>query len=395
MKIEFSNSLKRLPKYIFASIEELKLKKKKEGIDLISLGIGDPDIPTPDFILDEIAKELRNPKNHQYPSSNGTPEFRQAVSRWYKNRFNVIINPDTEVSHVIGGKDGVANISRAFVDPGDYILAPSPGYPVYQNGAAILNSAHAWVLPLTKENNFLPDYDKIPKNIIQKAKILYLNYPNNPIGAIADEKFLKKSIEFALENNIIIIYDNPYSEFTFGDYIAPTILQYNGGMDCAVEINSCSKMFCMTGHRVGWVAGNAKIIEGLVKVKSNIDSGGPAYIQNGVIRALDMYKSPKKPEFVENIMKIYEQRMKYLVNRLNNMDWKVEMPKATFYLWAPLPNGETNSMEFTKKLIEVGVVVTPGIGFGQEGEGYVRFAVTVDINKLKQACDKIELVIKK
>ncbi|MHA1394330.1 MAG: aminotransferase class I/II-fold pyridoxal phosphate-dependent enzyme [Promethearchaeota archaeon] len=359
-------------------------------MNLISLGIGDPDIPTPDFILDEIANELRKPENHQYPSSEGTSKFRNAVSRWYKNRFNIELDAEKEISHVLGGKDGIANISRAFVNPGDCVLAPSPGYPVYQNGAAILNSAFAHILPLKKDNNFLPKYDEIPEKIKKKSKILYLNYPNNPTGAIATDEFLKETIEFALDNNIVVIYDNPYSEFTFGDYIAPTILQYDGGMECAIEINSCSKMFCMTGHRVGWAAGNAKIIEGLIKVKSNIDSGGPPYIQNGVVKGLDAYTSSKKPEFVQKNMKEYEKRMKYLVDRLNKMGWKVDMPKATFYLWAPLPEGETNSMAFTKKLIEAGVVITPGIGFGQEGEGFVRLAVTVDLEKLKEACDKIE-----
>lgn len=393
MKIKTAKCLSNLPPYIFASIEELKAQKKKEGIELIPLGIGDPDIPTPDLILKEIVKELYKPENHQYPSSNGTDYFREGVARWYRNRFGVNLNFAFEISHTMGGKDGVANISRAFIDPGDYVLAPSPGYPVYQQGAAILNSANAFVLPLLEKNNFLPDYNIIPIEVLKKAKILYLNYPNNPTGAIAPENFLKDTIKFALENEIIIVYDNPYTEFTFGDYIAPTILQFPGAMDCAVEINSASKMFCSTGHRVGWAAGNKEIIAALRKVKSNIDSGGPAYIQNAIVPALDLYTSPKKPKLVAEIMIEYEKRMNLLVNRLNKMGWKVTMPKATFYLWAKLPDGETNSMEFTKKLINVGVVVTPGIGFGQEGEGFVRFAVTVNQDKINLACDKIEKIL--
>jgi LL-diaminopimelate aminotransferase len=241
----------------------------------------------------------------------------------------------------------------------------------------------------------LPDYCIIPQEVLKKAKILYLNYPNNPTGAIAPEKFLKESIQFALDNNIIIVYDNPYTEFTYGDYIAPTIMQFSGAMDCAVEINSASKMFCTTGHRVGWVAGNKDIISGLRKVKSNIDSGGPSYIQNAIVPALDLYTSLKKPKIVADIMMEYEKRMTLLVNRLNKMGWKVKMPKATFYLWAKLPEGETNSMEFTKKLINVGVVVTPGTGFGQEGEGFVRIAVTINQEKINLACDKIEQVLSK
>lgn len=393
MKIKYAERLGNLPPYIFASIEELKAEKKKQGIELISLGIGDPDIPTPDLILDGIAEELRKPENHQYPSSNGNQYYREGIAEWYKIRFGVELNPDTEVSHVLGGKDGIANISRAFVNPGDYVLATAPGYPVYRNGAAILNDAKAFILPLEEKNEYLPDYSIVPKEVLSKAKILYLNYPNNPTGAIAPMSFLEETVDFALKNEIVVVFDNPYSEFTYGDYIAPTILEVDGAMECCVEINSMSKTFCMTGHRVGWAAGNADIIAGLRRVKSNIDSGGPPYIQNGVIPAIKLYTSPKKPDIVAQNMAKYEKRMTYLVERLNKMGWSAKMPKATFYLWTKLPEGETDSMEFTKKLIDVGVVITPGVGFGPGGEGYVRFAVTVDMDKLKQACDKIEQVV--
>lgn len=394
MKINYAKRLGNLPPYIFASIEELKAEKKKEGVELISLGIGDPDIPTPKLILDNIAEELRKPENHQYPSSNGHPYFRKGIAKWYKTRFGIDLDPDTEVSHVLGGKDGVANISRAFVNPGDYVLATAPGYPVYQNGAAVLNDAEAYILPLKAENEFLPQYNIIPDDVLSKARILYINYPNNPTGAIAPMDFLEKTVNFAMKNDLVVVFDNPYSEFTFGGYIAPTILQVDGAMECCVEINSMSKTFCMTGHRIGWVAGNAKIIAGLRKVKSNIDSGGPPYIQKGVIPAMELYTSPEKPEIVADNMKRYEKRMKYLVDRLNGMGWSAEMPKATFYLWNKLPEGETDSMEFTKKLINAGVVITPGIGFGKDGEGYVRFAVTVGMDKLKEACNAIEKVVK-
>ncbi|MHA1727642.1 MAG: aminotransferase class I/II-fold pyridoxal phosphate-dependent enzyme [Promethearchaeota archaeon] len=393
IKIRYADSIGKLPPYIFYAIEELKAQKKAEGIELISLGIGDPDIPTPKFILDNIERELRKPENHRYPSSNGSAYFREGIARWYKNRFNIDLNPETEVNHVIGGKGGVSNISRAFVNPGDYVLCTSPGYPVYQNGAAILNNAESFILPITEENKYLPDYSIIPADVLEKSKILYLNYPNNPTGAIVSDKFLKDTINFAHQHNIIIIFDNPYSEFTFGDYTSPTILQYKGGRECSIEINSMSKTFCSTGHRTGWVVGNERIIWGLRKIKSNIDSGGPTYIQNGVIPALDLYTSKKKPKIVQKIMDTYEERMKYLVKRLNEMGWKAKMPKATFYLWQKLPGEEKDSMEFTKKLINEGVVITPGIGFGKEGEGFVRFAVTVDMNKLEKACDKIKKVI--
>lgn len=389
-KIRYAEAIKKLPKYIFAEIEELKQEKKEKGVDLISLGIGDPDIPTPDLILDKIAEELRKPENHQYPSSMGSKIFREGVARWYKNRFGVDLDPETECTHVNGGKEGVANISRVFINPGDVVLSTSPGYPVYQNGAAILNNASAFVFPLTEDNDFLPDYSIIPEGILKKSKILYLNYPNNPTGAIATEKFLKDSINFADQNNLTIISDNPYSEFTFGDYVAPSILQYSKDH---VEINSMSKTFCMTGHRIGWVAGNKEVIWGLRKIKSNIDSGGPTYIQIGALEGLNLYKSPQKPEIVMDIMQEYEKRMKFLVDRLNKMGWPAKMPKATFYLWQKLPEHESDSMEFTKKLIEAGVVVTPGVGFGREGEGFIRFAVTVNMKKLGIALERIENLI--
>jgi LL-diaminopimelate aminotransferase len=392
IKIEYAERIGRLPPYIFAEIEELKLKKKKEGVDLISLGIGDPDLSTPDLILNEMFEQAKNPDNQNYPTSMGEEDFREAVAKWYKVRFGIDLNPDNEVTNTIGGKEGVANIARAFVNPGDIVLCPNPGYPVYENGATKLCDGEPYLMPILKDNNFLPNLEAIDTKILKKAKIMYLNYPNNPTGAIAPIEFLKMASEYADDYNFFIVYDNPYSEFTFGDYITPTILQIDENQ---IEINSASKMFCMTGFRCGWAAGNEDIINGLRSVKSQIDSGCPIFIQKAVIKGLNEYESEKKPEIVEKSMKIYEKRRDILVNGLNDIGWKTDKPQATFYVWTEIPEKycDTTCMEFVIKLIDVGVVITPGIGFGQYGEGFVRFALTQPIDRIKDALERIKTIL--
>jgi len=387
MKIEYAERVNRLPKYIFVAIEELKAKKKKEGIDFISLGIGDPDLKTPELIINELINQVKIPENQNYPASMGEEIFREGIARWYKVRFGLDFNADREVTNVLGGKEGVANIARAFINPGDIVLCPNPGYPVYANGATKLCDGEPYLMPLTKENKFLPNLELIETKILKKAKMMYLNYPNNPTGAIAPIEYLKKAADYAEDYNFIIIYDNPYSEFTFSDYIAPTLLQINPDH---IEINSASKTFNMTGFRCGWAVGNQEIIEGLRKIKSQIDSGCPIFIQKAVIKGLNEYKSEKKPEIVDKNMKIYEKRRDVLVEGLNKIGWETDKPKATFYIWTQIPEGETNSMDFVKKLINVGVIITPGIGFGQYGEGFVRFALTQPIEKIKEALERIE-----
>lgn len=390
MKIEYAERVKRLPKYIFVAIEELKAKKKKEGIDFISLGIGDPDLTTPELIINELIAQVKIPENQNYPASRGEEIFREGIARWYKVRFGLDFNAEKEVSNVLGGKEGVANIARAFINPGDIVLCPNPGYPVYENGATKLCDGEPYLIPLTKENNFLPNLEAIETNILKKAKMMYLNYPNNPTGAIAPLEYLRKAVDYAEDYNFIIIYDNPYSEFTFGDYIAPTLLQINTDH---IEINSASKIFNMTGFRCGWAVGNQEIIEGLRKVKSQIDSGCPIFIQKAVVKGLNEYKSEKKPEIVDKNMKIYEKRRNVLVDGLNKIGWETEKPKATFYVWTRIPKGRTSSMNFVKELINVGVIVTPGIGFGQYGEGFVRFALTQQIERIKEALERINKVL--
>ncbi|MFW9970198.1 MAG: aminotransferase class I/II-fold pyridoxal phosphate-dependent enzyme [Candidatus Odinarchaeota archaeon] len=391
IKVEFADRVKKLPPYIFAEIEELKSKKKQEGIELISLGIGDPDLPTPDIILNEMIEQSKIPNNQKYSSSMGEQDFRESVARWYKIRFGIELDPINEVSNVIGGKEGIANIARAFINDEDIVLCPNPGYPVYENGATKLSDGRPYLMPLLKENDFLPDIEAIETKILKKAKLMYLNYPNNPTGAIAPNKFLKEISDYAEDYNFIIVYDNPYSELTFDDYIAPSLLQFNPNV---VEINSASKIFCMTGFRCGWIVGERNIVQGLRKVKSQIDSGTPIFVQKAVSKGLDLYKSNKKPEIVSKIMEIYEKRRDVLINGLNKIGWKTDKPKATFYVWTQIPSGETSSMDFVKKLINLGVVITPGIGFGEYGEGFVRFALTQPTEKIEEALIMIEKLLK-
>ena len=322
----------------------------------------------------------------------GEEDFREAIARWYKVRFNLDFDPNEEISNVIGGKEGVANIARAFINHGDIVLCPNPGYPVYENGATKLSDAKPYSMPLLKENNFLPDLDSIDKKILKKAKLMYLNYPNNPTGAIAPKEFLKKAIDYADDYNFYIIYDNPYSEFTFDDYIAPSILQIDPNH---IEINSASKMFNMTGFRCGWVAGNRDIVQGLRKVKAQIDSGCPKFIQRAVIKGLNEYKSEKKPEIIERTIKTYQQRRDILIKGLNDIGWTTDKPQATFYIWTQIPKKyrEISCMDFVKKLIETGVVITPGIGFGQYGEGFVRFALTQPEQRILEAIERINTLL--
>ncbi|MBY8983881.1 MAG: aminotransferase class I/II-fold pyridoxal phosphate-dependent enzyme [Candidatus Lokiarchaeota archaeon] len=393
MKLEYAERVKTLPKYIFVEIEQLIAEKRKEGVDFIPLGIGDPDLTTPEIIVQEMIEQARNPENQNYPSSMGEEFFREEVARWNKVRYGINLNPKTEITHVMGGKEGVANIARAFINPGDTVLCPNPGYPVYINGATKLCDGKPYLMPLEKENGFLPDLERIDRKILKKAKLMYLNYPNNPTGAIVPMDFLKKVSDYAEDYNFIIVYDNPYSEFTFEDYIAPSILQVNNQH---VEINSTSKMFNMTGFRCGWVAGNAEIIEGLRKVKSQIDSGGPIFIQKAVTKGLQEYKSNQKPAIVAKSIEIYENRRNLLVNGLNNIGWKTDLPKATFYVWTQIPEKfrEMTCFEFVKKLLDIGVILTPGTGFGEYGEGFVRFALTQPEERIKEALERIETLLK-
>jgi LL-diaminopimelate aminotransferase len=382
MNVEFADRVKNLPPYLFAEIEKLTKEKKAQGVDLISLSIGDPDLPPPPFIIASLKEEAANLKNHNYSFSQGEPDFRQAVADWYKKRFHVNLSQD-EVIALLGSKEGIANIARAFVNAGDRVLVPDPSYPVYANGSTILNDGIPVSVPLLEENGFEPDLEAVNP---EKAKMMFLNYPNNPTSAIVDKAFLKQVVEFAEENNIILCYDNAYSEISFDGYKAPSILEVDGAMDISVEFHSCSKTFNMTGDRIAFAVGNKQLISGLAKVKSQIDSGPPVYIQKVAAKALTSYSSDEQPDFLKMTNQIYTERRDVLVDRLRSMGFKCDKPKATFYVWL---NCKSNSMGFTTKLLNVGVAVTPGIGFGKHGENYVRFSLTQPKERIEEACKRM------
>jgi LL-diaminopimelate aminotransferase len=379
---EFADRVKRLPPYLFAEIEKMIKEKKAQGVDLISLSIGDPDLPPPPFIIDELKKEVADLKNHNYSFSQGEPDFRQAVAHWYKNRFHVDLKQDQVVA-LLGSKEGIANIARAFVNSGDRVLVPDPSYPVYANGSTILNDGVPVSMPLLEENGFKPDLEATDP---EKVKMMFLNYPNNPTSATVDEAFLRQVVEFAEDNNIILCYDNAYSEITFDGYKALSILEIPGAMNVAVEFHSCSKTFNMTGDRIAFAVGNKQLISGLTKVKSQIDSGPPVYIQKVAATALASYSGDEPPSFLKTNNKVYQERRDVLVDGLCSLDFECEKPKATFYVWA---NCKANSMEFATKLLDVGVAVTPGIGFGKHGEYYVRFSLTQPKERIEEACRRM------
>jgi LL-diaminopimelate aminotransferase len=382
MNFEYADRIKKLPPYLFAEIEKLIHEKRNQGLDLISLSIGDPDLPPPKVVIDSFRKEATDVKNHNYSLSQGEPFFRKAVSAWCKNRFNIDISED-EVIGLLGSKEGLVNIARAFVNSGDRVLVPDPGYPVYSNSSAILNDGIPIPIPLLEENRFLPDLEKIDP---EKVKMMFLNYPNNPTSATVDKRFLSQIVDFARENNIILCYDNAYSEICFGGYTAPSIFEVDGAMDVVVEFHSFSKTFNMTGDRIAFAIRNKHLLNGLAKIKSQIDSGPPVYLQKVAVKALESYKNGKPPEFLKRNNYIYSKRQDILVDQLNSMGFICEKPKATFYVWL---NCGCNSLKFANKLLEVGVAVTPGIGFGRYGENYVRFSLTQPAEKIKEACNRM------
>lgn len=382
MNFEYAQRVKRLPPYLFAEMEKIQNEKKAQGVDLISLSIGDPDLPPPDFVLEALAKEVSDMKNHNYSFSQGEPIFREAVSMWCKNRFGIDVE-HSQVAALLGSKEGLANIARAFVNSGDKVLVPDPAYPVYANGSAILCDGTAIPMSMLEDNNFQPDLDTInPDN----ARLMFLNYPNNPTAATVDKTFLKKAVDFAKDNNIILCYDNAYSEITYDNYRAPSILEIPGADKVAIEFHSLSKTFNMTGDRIAFAVGNKELITGLTKIKSQIDSGPPVYTQKAAATALSAYKKCQQPEFLRKNNQTLQERRDLLVNTLTKIGYPCKAPKATFYVWV---NCKGDSMKFAAKLLDAGVAVTPGIGFGKHGEGYVRITFTQPKERIQEACNRI------
>lgn len=385
--VNLSNRLKRLPPYLFVEIDKAKKKALQEGRDVIDLGVGDPDQPTPRFIIDALHRASSDAATHRYALDRGLPELRIEIARWYKRRFGVELDPDRGILPLIGSKEGLSHIPLAFINQGDIGLVPDPCYPPY-NSSIIFAGGEPYKMPLLAKNSFLPDFHRIKYGALNKAKMMFLNYPNNPTAAVADKSFFKDTVKLARKYNIIVCHDAAYSEFSFDGSKIPSFLEVEGAREVGVEFHSFSKMFNMTGWRLGFVSGNYKIVEGLSKVKSNIDSGVFNAIQTTGVEALK-----RVDRVTKSIKDLYEKRRDVFVDGLNKIGWKVQKPKATFYVWAPVLKRYT-SASLAKALLEkADVVVTPGNGFGESGEGYVRMALTVDETRLREAVERIKRVI--
>lgn len=388
MNISLSKKLESLPPYLFAQMDAAKRQARQEGRNILDLGVGDPDMPTPGFIIEKLYEAAKDPKNHRYALDQGMPELKQAIADWYKQRFGVELDPEKEVLPLIGSKEGIAHLPIAFLDKGDSVLVPDPCYPPYRN-ATILADGKPQLMPLRQSNSFLPALEDISQSIAEKSKLMFLNYPNNPTSAVAEKDFYEKVVTFASQYNIIVAHDAAYSEIAFDGYKPTSFLQAPGAKDVGVEFHSLSKTFNMTGWRLGWVCGNEQVVAALAKVKSNIDSGIFQAIQVAGIAALK-----EGTAVIEQNNKIYAERRQVFVEGLKNLGWKIEAPKATFYVWLKLPRKAKSSIEFAGILLKrANIVATPGVGFGKYGEGYVRFALTVDKEKLKEAVERMKVYL--
>ena len=381
--MRISRRIKNLPPYLFVEISRKIAEKRAKGEDIVDFGIGDPDIPTPTPIIDRLCKAAKDPVNHRYPETEGLPELRQAIAKWYKKRFDVDLDADKEVLPLIGSKEGIFNIAFCFIDYRDVALVPDPSYPVYAMSTT-LASGSPYYLPLTEENNFLPNLDAVPVHILKNTKLLWLSYPNNPTGAVADLGFFNRAVEFAKRSDLAICHDGPYSEVAFDGYKPDSFMQADGAKEVGVEFNSLSKTYNMTGWRIGMVVGNATMIDALKRFKSNIDSGVPQAIQYAAIEALS---GPQ--DCVQEHNAIYQRRRDLVIEVLNNIGLEARTPKAGLYIWARVPKGYS-SVEFATDLLErVGVVVTPGTGYGQNGEGYIRLSLTIPDAALVRGLSKL------
>ena len=382
--MRFARRVEKLPPYLFAEISRRIAEKRSQGVDVISFGIGDPDLPTPEHIIDSLREASLDSANHRYPETGGLPELRQAVARWYERRFDVSLDPQREVLPLVGSKEGIGHIALCFIDPGDIALVPDPGYPVYAVGT-MFAGGEAYYLPLREENGFLPDLESVPADVLGKARALWLNYPNNPTGAVADLDFFERAAAFARKHGLAVLHDGPYSEVAFDGYRPPSFLQADGAREVGIEFHSLSKSYNMTGWRIAMAVGNAEIIDTLTRVKSNLDSGIPQAIQRMAITALD-----GSQDCIEEHNRVYQRRRDRLVVALRGLGLRVSPPKASLYVWARIPDGTTSTEYATRLLDEAGVVVTPGVGYGPSGEGYVRLSLTLPDERLEEGVRRLE-----
>jgi LL-diaminopimelate aminotransferase len=384
MNFDYADRLKKLPPYLFEEIDKAKQKAEAEGRPIIDLGVGDPDQPTPDFVIKKLNETSLSGANHKYAFNRGLKSLRVAMADWYDWRFGVELDPDTEVLPLLGSKEGIAHVPLAFLNPGDDVLVPDPGYPPYNSGS-VFAGANVHFMPLLKENNFLPDLDAIDKDVAKRAKLMHINYPNNPTGAVCDKAFYEKVVKFAKENNIIVCSDVAYTEMSYDDCLPPSFLEVEGSRDVGIEFHSLSKTFNMTGWRVGMAVGNPHLLNGLAKVKSNIDSGIFTPIQYASIEALK-----HAYEFKKKMNAMYAERRDILVDGLRAAGWNVPKPEATFYVWAPVIEGYDSASLAKAMLDKADIVVTPGSGFGKAGEGYIRMTLTVDANKMREVVERVK-----
>lgn len=379
-----SKRMGQVPPYLFADINKKKAAMIQSGIDVIDLGIGDPDLPTPSHIVEKLAEELQDPKNLKYPSFIGCAEFREAVADFYKRQYDVELDPETEVLALIGSKEGIAHIVPTLIDPGDYVLIPDPSYPVYRMATLLANGRY-YEMPLVKENNFEPDFSQIPADIIEHSKLMFLNYPGNPTAATVELEFFEQAVAFSKEHQIPIAHDSAYHMVTFGDYEAPSILQVDGAKDSVVEFGSLSKTYSMTGFRIGYVVGNKAIIKALADLKGNTDTGQFTPIQKAAAFALNSDQS-----CITKYNQVYAERMAVALEGLASIGIDVDPPKGSFFIWAPVPENYTSTEFVTKVLEKAGVILSPGNAFGPSGEGYFRMSLSVPSDRLFEAIKRIK-----
>lgn len=392
--IKCSQKLDQLPPYIFTRIKALAAEAHAQRLDVIDLGMGNPDLPTPPHVVDRLIDSVKNhPRTHRYPQAKGMLRYRKAVTGYMKSRFGVDLNPEENVLALIGSKEGIAHLCQAYMDPGDIALVPVPSYPVHSNGV-ILAGGQIHYMPLKAENKFLPDYSRIPADVLKKAKLMFLNYPNNPTAAVVeDPAFYAETVAFAQKHGILVAYDNPYCEITFDGYVAPSFLSVPGASEVALEFHSFSKTYNMAGWRIGWACGKKSLLAPLEKYKAFVDYGVPSFMQLAAAAALE---GPQ--DCVKQVVDTYRRRRDYFVGELNKMGWPVPLPKATMYVWAPLPEAwkARGSLAFAEALIkDTGVVVTPGVGFGPEAEGYVRMALVTHDDRFYDAILRIKKFLRK
>ena len=382
--MRFAKRLDAVPPYLFAELERKIAEKRREGVDVISLGIGDPDLPTPRAVVDALAEGAADPHTHQYPTNHGSDEFREAAAGFYRERFSVALDAASEVVPALGGKEAVGHIAFALLDPGDVCLSPDPGYPPYTSGP-VFAGAQVHYLPLRAENGFLPDLESIPSEVLARANLLFLDYPNNPTGAVVEEGYFARAVELARVNDLVVVHDNAYSELCFDGYRAPSFLETPGAKEVGVEIFSLSKGWNMTGWRSGLVAGNAEVVERYRQLKTNLDSGMFEAVQRATVVALTEAR-----EFPREMSAVYERRRDLVAEALAAVGLHVEPPKATPYFWVPVPEGHTSASFSELVLEQAGVVVSPGPAYGPSGEGFFRISLTVPDERLEEAVQRIE-----